>query len=189
MSILHLPVAVALTEFSAEVQYYNQQQKQLTIHGSLYVSDDVIREEFNRDGKVEVKITDLFRGTTSMLDLERKEYQRVAEVFTIPRNPAQFCAEMALLECGFKGYEEIEGVKTERWGADLGFGSLSVDVVAWYDPSIQYPLRIKLGNGNVLQLSRVEKRRIPSSLLSVPFGFNEVDQLKHPQGDYFSVWP
>ena len=77
-----MPVAVALTEFSAEVQYYNQQQKQLTIHGSLYVSDDVIREEFNRDGKVEVKITDLFRGTTSMLDLERKEYQRVADVQT-----------------------------------------------------------------------------------------------------------
>ena len=106
----------------------------------------------------------------------------------VPRNPAEFCTEMALLLCGFQGDEELMGKRTERWGAEFGFGELSIGVVAWYDPDIQYPIRIKL-NDRVQQLSNVHKGRLSSALFSIPFSYRMVEQADDSKASGFPEWP
>ena len=183
-----LPVAEAMTEFSAEVDCFNQQGDPV-MKGEIYVSDDVIREEVGGDSPVSIRITDLFRGVSYLLDTVRHEYQERQEVFTVPRNPSQFCAEMALMECGYQEREQVNGVETEHWRAELGFGSLTIGVDGWYDPKIQYPLRIQWGGGRQLKLSKVKVGRIPSALLSIPFDYQRVDSIEGSVAEYFSDWP
>ncbi len=181
-------VAVALTEFSADLTYYDQRQ-QAVVTGRLYVSDTAIREERQRGGRAEVRITDLFRGTTSVLDPQLGEFQQRDEVVAVPRNPLQFCAEAPLLVCEFQQQESVDGRNTERWSADLGFAGFNIRVTAWYDPQIQYPVRLLLESGGSLQLSNIESGRQPSALFSLPFGSRRVPAVEGVRIEHFAVWP
>ncbi|MBT4329886.1 MAG: hypothetical protein HOD58_08165 [Gammaproteobacteria bacterium] len=182
---------LALTEFSADVTYLDAAQNHQR-YGRLYVSDDAIREEryHEVDQKAyEVKIIDLFRGVTLRADLQRGEYQQLNEVVTMPRNPAQFCAEAPLLSCGFQQRERLQQRVVERWAAELGFSSLSIEITAWYDPEIQYPVRLQMSDGETLQLSNVEVGRLPSATFSLPFDLRRVAKLEGIAVDNFSLWP
>ncbi len=182
-------MAEALTEFSADLTYLDSHNR--AIHtGRLFVSNDAVREERRgQDGsEAEIRITDLFRGVMYVLNPERGEYYQ-QEATPIPRDPASFCAEMALLLCGFQSEEELMGKWTERWGAEFGLGELSIGVVAWYDPEIQYPLRIELNRDSSMQLSNVETGRLSSSLFSIPFRYRRVEPSEMVQAGDFPEWP
>lgn len=178
----------ALTEFSADITYQRAEQRE-PLHGRLYVTDDVIREERYQGQQQEIRIIDLFRGVTLRIDPHREEYQQQDEVLSLPRNPALFCAEMPLLACGFERVERIAERETERWSAEMGISGLSIEITAWYDPQIQYPLRLRLGNGDTLQLSNIEIGRLPSSLFTLPFHLRRVAELEQPQTGGFSIFP
>ena len=106
----------------------------------------------------------------------------------MPRNPVRFCAEVPLLACGFQGNERIDGVETQRWGAEFGLGELGMSAVAWYDPQLQYPVRVELQGSGVRQLSNIEVERVPSALFSIPFNVRRVERVKGVEIDYFSEW-
>ncbi len=180
------PVVEALTEFSADISYFDSGKNQISA-GQLFVSDRAIREERTTSQGKEIIITDLFYGTTYVLNPETGEYHE-QDALPVPRNPAQFCAEMPLLLCGFQREEELMGIKTERWGADLGFGELTIGVVAWYDPEIQYPIRVEF-NEVVQQLSNVRKGRVSSTLFSIPIRYRMVERERVEQGAGFPEWP
>jgi len=178
--------AAALTEFSADIRYLNDAVP--TAEGRLYVSDHTIREERQNDKRREVRITDLYQGVLYVLDPQRGEYHQ-QQAYPVPRNPQAFCAEMMLAECGFQATEAQMGRQTERWAAELGFGELSFGVVAWYDPEIQYPVRIKLNSGIVQELSNIEQGRLSSALFSIPFHYRQVEAGSMSQSGDFPQWP
>ena len=188
LSLLIPSQAIALTEFSANIHYYDQQQ-QAVASGRLYVTDDAIREERQRGSAEEVRITDLFRGTTTVLNPQSGEFELLEEVVAVPRNPHRFCSEAPLLVCQFQQQDWVDGRETERWTADLGFAGLNITVTAWYDPQIQYPVRLQLDNGGYLQLSNIEPGRQPSRLFSLPFGSKRVSTVEGVKLEQFSVWP
>lgn len=188
LSLLIPSVAAALTEFSADLTYYDRENRAV-VSGRLYVTDDAIREERQRGGAEEVRIIDLFRGTTTVVDPQRSEFELRNEVLVLPRNPVQFCSEAPLLVCQFQQQEWIDGRSTERWAADLGFTGFNITVTAWYDPQIQYPVRVQLDSGGYLQLSGIESERQPSALFSLPFGSSRVPKVEGVEIENFSVWP
>ncbi len=178
----------ALTEFSADLTYYDRENRAVA-SGRLYVSNDAIREERQRGEAREIRITDLFRSTTTVIDPLRSEFELRNEVLVLPRNPVQFCAEAPLLVCQFQQQEWVEGRQTERWAADLGFTGFNITVTAWYDPQIQYPVRVQLDSGGYMQLTAIEPGRQPSALFSLPFGSNRVARVEGIEIENFSVWP
>lgn len=179
--------AEALTEFSADVTYFDNHNTPL-FTGRLFVGNDAVREERSSSDEKEVRITDLFRGVTYVLNPQAEEYHQ-EEALPVPRNPARFCAEMMLLDCGLKSREEIGGRGTERWEAELGFGELSLGVIAWYDQNIQYPVRIELKDGASQQLSNIQIIRPSSALFSIPFNYRRVEQVDMVQSVGFPEWP
>lgn len=179
--------AEALTEFSADVTYFDD-HKSLHSSGRLFVSNDSIREERKSSDAEVIRITDMFRGVTYVLEPGSEEYYQ-QDAMAVPRDPARFCAEMMLLDCGYRGEKKIDGRLTEHWGAELGFGDLSIGVSAWYDPTIQYPVRIELNDGASLQLSNIHIARPPSSLFSIPYNYRMVERVDGEQSAGFPEWP
>ncbi|MBC8519330.1 MAG: hypothetical protein H8D24_02850 [Gammaproteobacteria bacterium] len=176
-----------MTEFSADVTYFDD-HKLLQSSGRIFVANDSIREERKSSDSEVIRITDMFRGIAYVLEPGSKEYYQ-QEALAVPRDPARFCAEMMLLECGYRGEKEIDGRVTEHWSAELGFGDLSIGVSAWYDPTIQYPVRIELNDGAALQLSNIQIARPPSSLFSIPYNYRMVEQTDSDQSAGFPEWP
>ena len=178
--------ATALTEFSADIRYLNDAVP--TVEGRLYVTDHAIREERKSEKGREIRITDLYRGVMYVLDPQQSEYHQ-QQAYPIPRNPQAFCAEMLLAECGFRATEGQMGRKTERWAAELGFGALNFGVVAWYDPEIQYPVRIELDSGIVQELGNIERDRLSSALFSIPFHYRQIEASSADPNGNFPHWP
>ena len=188
LSLLYASVATALTEFSADLNYYDRNDS-VVATGRLYVTDDLSREERSQGERQEVRITNLFRGVTTLYDPATGEYQLTGEMEVVPRNPVRFCAETPLLACGYQQHEQIAGRSVERWGAELGFMGVNLKVIAWYDPELHYPLRVALESGGYQELSNVEVGRLPSALFTLPFGAVEVDRVVGVEIDYFSISP
>ncbi len=180
--------AAALTEFSADITYYDREMATLAT-GRIYVSDLAIREERQKGARREVRITDLFQGTTTILDPQRGEYQVLQELLVLPRNPLRFCADSPLLICEFERREQVDGRQTERWRAGFGVAGFDITITAWYDPLIQYPTRLQLERGEWMQLSNIEIGRLPSKWFSLPFDSSQVERVEGVGAGPFSVLP
>ncbi len=178
--------AQALTEFSADLAYFDS-DSQVVVTGRIYVTDDAIREERHKGEQREVRIVDLFRGITTVIDPVAGEYSQ-QEAFAIPRNPSLFCDEMQLFSCGYQFDEAVGGTVASRWGADFGIGEFSIGVTAWYDPDLQYPIRIEVDGGGIRQLSQVEVGRLPSSLFTIPFDVKRVDHVEGVRIEHLMGW-
>ncbi len=176
LGVVLSPPLWALAEFSADLIYYDADDQEVA-RGRLYVSDDAVREERSRGKEREVRITDHFRGVTTVIDPVRERYYQT-ERSALPRNPARFCEQMMLLECGYQKDEEIDGVAVERWGAELGLPGISLQLLAWYSPQLHYPVMVELEGSGRRRLSNIQLGRIPSSLFVIPFRAEPVEPFE-----------
>lgn len=158
-------------------------------NGRLYVTDDLIREDRQAEGREEIRITDLFRGTTTIFDPQLRQFQLQRETISLPRNPLQFCTETPLIYCSFEQQEVMLGRETERWGAEVGLGEWGLRLTAWYDPQIQYPLRLQLAESGSLELKNIQVARLPSSLFTLPFDAERVEKVQGVALAPFALWP
>ncbi len=181
--------SVQAQQFSADLVTTHADGRTITSAGKLRVFNDKVRIEtpdfadgfFLTDGPNRAT---LFARPAERIFMDARQSSRLTQIF-VSVDPGDPCRQWQMMakfagaanpgdpwRCERIGEEIIDGRHAAAYRAILPSGK---DIVGWIDPSLKFPLRIKMEDGATIAARNIQEGPQPGPLFEIPPGFRKFD--------------
>lgn len=167
-------------QFSATVTQPDPVNPGRILKGTLYVGAARLRWERPEPAHV-VLIYDRTQDVTWIADIKQRTFQEIKgpgggipAFLPLPRGNPCAGAPRDRVTCRILGDEPVGGRRAVKWEMVLKAGDRAYKSYAWIDRDLLIQLRLRSGEGQILELQSLRLGPQPPELFNIPGGFRKV---------------